>query len=149
MKLAESERVKKEQKAFKAETAVMKKAIKDKDRAYWQKRAQTAFNAWIRQRDAGLPCISCGCPDGKGKRNAGHYKPAHVNAALRFSEINCHGQCEACNTSLSGNLINYRKGLVLKIGLDAVECLENCHAIQRWTIEEFKNIEIDYKARLR
>lgn len=139
----------KQAKQFKAETAVMKKAIKDKDRAYWQKRAQTAFNAWIRKRDAGLPCISCGVPDGKGKRNAGHYRPAHVNAALRFSEINCHGQCEACNTSLSGNLINYRKGLVLKIGLEAVECLENCNTIQRWTIEEFKNIEIDYKARLR
>lgn len=139
----------KQAKQFKAETAVMKKAIKDKDRAYWQKRAQTAFNAWIRQRDAGLPCISCGCPDGQGKRNACHYRPAGVNTALRFNEDNVHGGCERCNTYQSGNLVNYRIGLIKRIGIEKVEWLESNHEIKKWQISELKEIEQEYKRKLR
>ena len=139
----------KQAKAFKAETDVMKKAIKDKDRAYWQKRAQTAFNAWIRQRDAGLPCISCGVPDGQGKRNACHYRPAGVNTALRFNEDNVFGGCERCNTYQSGNLVNYRIGLIKRIGIEKVEWLESNHEIKKWDISELKAIEEEYKRKMR
>jgi len=149
IKLAESTREKREAKAFKAETAVMKKAIKDTDRAHWTKKAQTAFNAYIRARDAGLPCISCGVPDGQGKRNACHYRPAGVNTALRFDPLNVHGGCERCNTYQSGNLVGYRVGLVAKIGEDAVIELESNHDIKRWTIDDLKAIEAEYKAKLR
>ena len=149
LKLAESERVKKEQKAFKAETAVMKKAIKDKDRAYWIKKSQTAFNAYIRARDAGLPCISCGVPDGQGKRNACHYRPAGVNTALRFNEDNVFGGCERCNTYQSGNLVNYRIGLIKRIGIEKVEWLESNHEIKKWSVSELKAIEAQYKAKLK
>ena len=31
-----------------------------KTRAQWLKEAQTAFNAYIRARDASRPCVSCG-----------------------------------------------------------------------------------------
>jgi hypothetical protein len=143
--LAKSKREKK----YKAETRAMKKALSDTDRAHWIKKAQHAFNAYIRERDAGLPCISCGCPDGKGKRNAGHYRPAGINTALRFDERNCNGQCERCNTSYSGNLVPYRVGLVAKIGVDAMEWLEQNHEIKKWTIPELKEIEREYKAKLK
>ena len=139
----------KQAKEFKAETVVMKKAIKDKDRAYWIKKSQTAFNAFIRARDAGLPCISCGCPDGQGKRNACHYRPAGVNTALRFNEDNVHGGCERCNTYQSGNLVNYRIGLIKRIGIEKVEWLESNHEIKKWTIQELKEIEAHYKAKLK
>lgn len=131
------------------ETRAMRKATKDKDRQYWIKKAQAAFNAYIRARDTGLPCISCGCPDGKGKRNAGHYRPAGINTALRFHEQNCNGQCERCNTSLSGNVLMYRDGLIRKIGAEAVEWLDNNHETKRWEISELKNIEATYKAKLK
>ena len=36
------------------------------------KEAQVAFNAYIRERDKGKPCISCGKPL-KGKYDAGHF----------------------------------------------------------------------------
>lgn len=139
----------KQAKAFKAETAVMKKAIKDKDRAYWIKKSQTAFNAFIRARDAGLPCISCGVPDGQGKRNACHYRPAGVNTALRFDEDNVFGGCERCNTYQSGNLVNYRIGLIKRIGIEKVEWLESNHEIKKWQISELKEIEQEYKRKLR
>lgn len=149
IKLAESARVKKEAKTFKAETAVMKKAITDTDRAHWIKKAQTAFNAYIRARDAGLPCISCGVPDGQGKRNACHYRPAGVNTALRFNEDNVFGGCERCNTYQSGNLVNYRIGLIKRIGIEKVEWLESNHEIKKWQISELKEIEQEYKRKLR
>ncbi len=149
IKLAESKRIAKESQVLRVAHNEAKKRIKDNDRPYWIKRAQIAFNGWIRARDTGLPCISCDCPDGKGKRNAGHYRPAGVNAALRFEPDNCHGQCERCNTSLSGNLIPYRKALLLKIGLDRLDSLESNNDIKRWTIDELKAIEIEYKAKLK
>ena len=139
----------KQAKTFKAETKVMKKAIADTDRSLWIKKAQTAFNAYIRARDAGLPCISCGCPDGQGKRNACHYRPAGVNTALRFNEDNVFGGCERCNTYQSGNLVNYRIGLIKRIGIEKVEWLESNHEIKKWSVSELKAIEAQYKAKLK
>ena len=139
----------KREKSYKAETRVMRKALLDTDRAHHIKKAQTAFNAYIRARDAGLPCISCGCPDGKGKRNACHYRPAGVNTALRFDPLNVHGGCERCNTYQSGNLVGYRAGLIARIGIDAVELLDANHDIKKWTIPELKAIEAEYKAKLK
>ncbi len=139
--------VERREKKEKKQTREMKRVLRETDRSYWIKKAQISFNAWIRERDAGLPCISCGTPDGKGKRNAGHYRPAGLHTALRFDPLNVHGQCERCNTSLSGNLIEYRKGLVVKIGADAVEKLETNYEKKRWTIEELKNICQQYKSK--
>ena len=139
--LARGKREKKEREITKEK----KRLIRETDRSHWIKKAQIVFNAWIRERDKGLPCISCGVPDGQGKRNAGHYRPAGLHTALRFEPKNCHGQCERCNTSLSGNLIEYRKGLIKKIGIDAVESLETNYEKKRWTIEELKEICQKYK----
>ncbi len=132
----------------KKERAITKeknRLLKETDRAHWIKKAQIVFNAWIRERDKGFPCISCGIADGVGKRNAGHYRPAGLHTALRFEPKNCHGQCERCNTSLSGNLIEYRKGLLKKIGIDEVEKLETNYDKKRWTILELKEICQKYK----
>jgi len=129
------------------ETIKRKRELLDNDPAHWKYKAQTAFNAYIRARDRGLPCVSCGVPDGQGKRNAGHFKPASINTALRFDEANCHGQCERCNTSLSGNLANYRPELVRRIGLPEVERLENDKSIKKWTIDDLKSIYNHYKTR--
>lgn len=112
--------------------------------------AQTAFNAWIRARDKGWPCISCGHPDdGTRKRNAGHYIPVGRSPALRFDENNCHGQCEPCNSFKSGNLVEYRAGLIRRVGLAEVERLEAPHELPRRTREDFEEIAREYRQRLR
>ena len=80
------------------------------------------FNAYIRRRDISDGCISC--TEGKVE-NAGHFLSAGHHSAFRFHEKNVHGQCVKCNLYLSGNLLNYRKGLVKKIGLEKVEWLES------------------------
>lgn len=110
--------------------------------------AQIAFNRFIRARDAALPCISCGRDTG-AKRNAGHYRSVGAAPELRFNELNVHGQCEHCNSYLSGNLIYYRKGLIRRVGVEVVEWLESNHPPLKLGIEELKQLKADYNRKAR
>ncbi|MDP5165561.1 MULTISPECIES: recombination protein NinG [Pseudomonas syringae group] len=116
-----------------------------KSRSDHMKDTQTAFNAWVRERDVELPCISCGRHH-QGKYDAGHYRTVGSNPALRFEPMNCHRQCSPCNTQLSGNIVNYRIELVKRIGIVNVEWLEGPHEPQKYTIEELKAITAKYRA---
>jgi hypothetical protein len=69
--------------------------------------------------------------------------------ALRFDEDNCHRQCVPCNQHKSGNAIEYRIGLVARIGVGRVERLEGPHAAAKHSIEELKAIKLKYRARLK
>ena len=109
------------------------------DRVLLLKKAQTAFNAYIRRRD-GKKCISCGY-EGEGRQfHAGHYKSQGGNSLLRFHEDNVHSQCQVCNNHLSGNLAEYRKNLIEKIGIEKVEWLESTKGTKKWSVEELKEI---------
>lgn len=99
------------------------------------KKAQIVFNKWIRERDKDLGCISCGS---WSNPQAGHYLSQGHHSALRFNEFNVNRQCLRCNSFLHGNLINYRIGLVKKIGEDKVNELEtyskSAHRWDRFTL---------------
>lgn len=135
-----------ERKSASREMSERKMAVKPI--GYWMKRAQSAFNAWVRARDAGLPCISCGRHH-QGQYHAGHYRPAGSNPELRFEPDNCHLQCAPCNSHLSGNLTAYRPALIAKIGLGRVEWLEGPHDPKRYRKEDYQAIESEYKAKLK
>lgn len=138
-------------KAHKALAQVGRREIKVrkeklKSRADHLKDTQQAFNAWVRARDAALPCVSCGRHH-QGKYDAGHYRTVGSNPALRFEPMNCHRQCSPCNTRLSGNIVNYRIELVKRIGADAVEWLEGPHEAKKYTVDELKAMTADYRAK--
>lgn len=136
------------QKAYKAKTADRKRKLLDNDRSHWLKQAQTAFNAFIRARDSGQPCISCGRHH-DGQYHAGHYRSVGSCPELRFDESNTHKQCQPCNAHLSGNLIKYRVNLILKIGQEAVESLEGPHDPKKYTVDDLKQIASAYKRKLK
>lgn len=119
-----------------------------KGRSEYAKEAQQAFNAWVRERDSGLPCISCGRFH-QGQWHAGHYRTVGSSPELRFEPLNCHRQCAPCNNHKSGDIVNYRINLVRKIGLEAVEWLEGSHEPKRYTIDDLKAIKAEYKAKLK
>jgi Bacteriophage Lambda NinG protein len=105
---------------------------------------QTIFNKWIRKRDKDLGCISC---NGQVEQ-AGHYFSQGHYSALRYNEINTNGQCVRCNMYLSGNLINYRQGLVKRYGEQAVKDLEQyaeIHKRWKWDRTELLNLQNKYK----
>ena len=85
------------------------------------RKATFLFNRWIRKRDANLPCISCGRYT---TLQAGHYYSAGHHPGLRYDPDNVHGQCVRCNLYLSGNLINYRNGLMERIGEERLVALD-------------------------
>ncbi|AIR90509.1 recombination protein NinG [Pseudomonas cremoricolorata] len=115
--------------------------------------AQAAFNAYIRERDrlAGYACISSGRPlDWNGNAvDAGHYRSTGAAPHLRFDENNCHAQSKHDNRYLSGNVAEYRLGLIQRIGLAAVEALEADQAPRRYTIEDLQAIKATYRQKLR
>ena len=119
-----------------------------KSRADWAREAQTEFNKWVRARDAGKACISCGRHHG-GQNHAGHYLSVGARPELRYEPLNVHLQCAPCNTHLSGNAVLFRKGLIEKIGVELVEWLEGHHPTRHYTIDDLKNIKTYRAAKTR
>ena len=124
-----------------------------KTKSEWMREAQAAFNAYIRFRDqlAGHPCISSGKPlDWSGNNvDAGHYRSIGSAPHLRFDERNCHAQSKKDNRYLSGNAVDYRIGLIARIGLEAVESLEADQTPKKYTIAELRAIKAHYVAKLK
>lgn len=108
--------------------------------------AQRAFNAYVRARDAGKPCISCGRPDdGLHQRHAGHFLSVGSHLELRFEESNCHAQCSQCNNHLSGNLLGYRPALIERIGADKVAWLEGEHQPAKFERGDLVAMKVHYR----
>ena len=161
-------------KAVRAQAAEAKNAAKRvrerkmevKPLSYWMKRAQTQFNKFIRARDIGLPCVSCGATESEvegqqgwkvgGAWDCGHYLSVGSHPELRFEQDNAARQCKSCNGG-SGNYSrknhqtarDYRAELIKRIGLERVEWLEGPHEPKRYRKEDYQAIEAEYKAKLK
>ena len=124
-----------------------------KSRGDHMREAQQAFNAYIRARDqaAGHSCISSGKPlDWSGNAvDAGHYRSVGSAPHLRFDERNCHAQSKQDNRFLSGNAVDYRIGLIARIGQEAVDALEADQSVRKYTVDEIKAIKVEYRAKTR
>ncbi|WP_017903584.1 recombination protein NinG [Pseudomonas asplenii] len=124
-----------------------------KSRSDHMREAQQAFNEYIRTRDqvAGHLCISSGKPlDWSGNAvDAGHYRSVGSAPHLRFDERNCHAQSKQDNRFLSGNAVDYRIGLIARIGLTAVEALEADQSVRKYTVDDLKAIKAAYRAKTR
>lgn len=117
------------------------------------RQADVAFQAYIRERDkqAGYPCISSGKPlDWSGNQvDAGHYRSKGAASHLRYNENNCHAQSKIDNLWKSGNVVEYRIRLIQRIGLEAVERLEQDNQPRKWTREELIEIKRLYAEKLK
>lgn len=112
------------------------------------KMTQIIFNRFIRLRDKGQVCISC--QKKPLKENAGHFFNANNHWNVRFDERNCHLQCEHCNTYLSGNLIEYQRNLIHKIGIESYHELEaEARKTRKFTKEELKELMAIYKKKFK
>ena len=133
------------EKMWKQTKIVMKNNIKTN--SDWLKEAQVVFNRYIRLRDEGLNCISCGKKP--LKKNCGHFYSQGGHANVRFDEDNCHLQCEHCNTYLSGNLLNYREGLLKRIGEAKLDALsQRANETRKYSNEELQELIKKYKKKI-
>lgn len=124
-----------------------------KSKSQWDKEAQSAFNRYIRVRDEGKPCVSCGNPL-IGKSNyltgsaidASHYRSRGAASHLKFNVFNVHSACTRCNRQLSGNAVEYRIRPVDRIGLKRVERLEADNAPRRFDVTYLKRVKAIFPA---
>lgn len=124
------------------ELKIRKVALKTKPQ--WKKEAQAAFNKYVRLRDAGLPCISCGsAPEQKfgGTMDCGHYRSRGAAAHLSFNLHNTAGQCARCNRHDSGAQKAFEQGLIERIGAEKVEALNNDNSTRKFDIPYLKRIK--------
>jgi hypothetical protein len=142
--LAHAKRVNKDKKEYNAVTKEKKKKLKT--RADYLRECQVVFNLFIRLRDHIEPCISC-CRHHTGQYHAGHYLSIGSHPWLRFNELNTFKQCCACNNKLSGNILNYRKNLIQKFGIEFVERLESNQETEKLTTDEIVSLTSMYKAK--
>jgi len=102
------------------------KEVKERNKSVsqWRKELQQVFNQYIRLRDQGKGCISCGKPL-QGKYDAGHYFSVGSYPNLRFHEANVHGQCVSCNQHKHGNLLEYGIRIEKRIGKAKLQELQD------------------------
>ena len=84
-----------------------------------------------------------------GAFDCGHYRSVGSAQHLRYDERNAHGQRKQCNRWGAGRAVDYRIGLVARIGLEAVEALEADNAPRKWLREELIYIRDRYRAKLK
>ena len=114
----------------------------------WASKAQASFNRFIRLRDESKGCVSCGVSLKGKKFDAGHFYNANNHWSLRFDEANVRAQCVKCNRDLHGNLLEYRKRIVERIGAMELERLEmEASATRKYTRDELKDIHEKYRLR--
>lgn len=96
--------------------------------------ARGVFQDWVKQRDQGLPCISCGVKFKKGDViHAGHMFKAETHSWLVFHELNTNSQCDHCNIGLDGNFEAYKKGFAARYGAEQFVGLSKSAATKVFT----------------
>lgn len=132
---------------------IKKRAMQEKLKTLsdYEKLARIIFQKWIRKRDEGLPCISCGKTN-VVQWHGGHYLKAELFTGLIFDPDNCHSQCSRCNDLYSGNELEYRDGLIKRYGEQFVLNLESKKEAARFykfTKDELIAIASKYKSMLK
>jgi hypothetical protein len=123
-----------------------------KPKRNYKKELDEVFAEYIRLRDSNgdtFRCISCGQVKPMSQCQCGHYiSRAHM--ATRFDEKNCNGQCVSCNIFKSGNVVEYRFGLIDKYGEEVVNQLEAMRNDQRQIKDpEYKELIQYYKDKVK
>jgi len=140
MEMGRLQRIKKDEETVKEIYADIEE--KTKTLSYYENEAKRVYQKWVRLRDAHLPCISCGKTS--NRYDGGHFFDAGIYSGLIFHPFNCNKQCSYnCNKMLHGNKLNYRIGLIKKIGDDNVKWLEeNKDRLRNYKYSKEELIEI-------
>lgn len=153
MALTDAAKAKKAAKEKREERKSLKeRAEKIKTRGEHMKEAQAAVNAYVRERDYGKSCISCGLPPKQvfgGAVDCGHYRSVGSAPNCRFNLKNLAAQCVKCNRFLGSNSVEMRKGLIAKIGLEAVEALEADQTVRKFDIAYLERIKRIFRKKTR
>lgn len=125
--------------------------MKSKSLPKLKKDCEKVFNAYIRKRDEGKPCISCGQVK---PLQAGHYYSVKGYDGLRFNEDNVNGECSGCNCFDDSHLILYGDNLQERIGtvkfnILKAEAAEYKRHGYKFTRSELEDLIVKYREKLK
>lgn len=121
--------------------------------AYLLKNTVNLCHKYIRERDKGKPCISCG-QNWNDSFQSGHFYKAELFSSLKFNEFNINGQCKGCNLYNDGNESGYRVGIINRYSKELLNELDS-KALQekkdgfKWDRTTLKEIQTYYKEKLK
>ena len=126
----------------------------NKSLSKWIQEAQIEINSYVRVRDHYKACISCDRLPGdihlRGSAfHAGHYRGRGSAPHLRFYLPNIQKQCAYCNEHLSGNIVEYRIGMIKRIGINKVQEIEVNNGYKKFTREYCERIKRIFKKKTR
>ena len=113
------------------------------------KQTKLVVHEYIRLRDVGKECISCGTPY-KSDFDAGHFYSANKFTALKFDLDNISGQCIQCNRFKEGEFEMYSLNLPNRIGKERYDALVKRAELskkftKKWTLFELSEIRKNVK----
>ncbi len=115
----------------------------DKALAKATENAEAAVNKFVRRRDEGKPCISCGAMK---PHTAGHHRSVASAPELRFNTKNINGQCWGCN---GGHVHKYQDdtigqrydaGVVQRFGQTRLDWVKGPHQLKRYRVDDLNRI---------
>lgn len=127
-----------------------KKSRKTQEKLSYLKHSVLVWcHKYIKLRDRGKPCVSCGQP-WHSDHQAGHWKKASDYSNLKFDERNIHNQCEGCNIAKQGNVQAYSIRITQRISEEDKSELERLAAEYKkesfhWDRETLKQTREYYK----
>lgn len=137
---------------------MMERAAKERSErksiVYLLENVRTACHQYIKLRDKGKPCISCGAL-WDSTHQAGHFYKAELYSSLKFHEHNIHSQCQKCNIHKEGNESPYRVALIEKFGPEYVKALDGLATMERqsshfkWDREDLQALRVYYKRKIK
>lgn len=145
--LAAKQKAQKEARAKRDERkSLAERKAKLKTRREWIAECQAVVNKVARLRDilAGHGCISCGArPEARfgGAMDAGHFRSVGSAAHMRFFLPQIRLQCVKCNRYLGSNAVEYRKGLIERIGIERVEEIESMQWTAKFSVEYLQRLK--------
>lgn len=128
------------------------KLEKLKSRSDWAREAQAEVNRYVRFRDMGKGCITCGAkPEQKagGTMDAGHFRSVGSAPHLRFFTSQIAAQCVTCNRYKGGRALDFRRVLVEMRGVAWVEQLESMQGTAKFDIDYLKRIKTIFAKKAR
>lgn len=111
------------------------------------------FSIFIRMRDAddngNVKCVTCPEISHWKAMDCGHFIP-RGKLATRYSEINSHQQCPACNRLKDGNLHKYEIFMRATYGIKAIEQLKiKSHETVKWMSHEIQEMIEVFKSKIK
>ena len=94
-------------------------------------------------------CVTCGKEHHYKAMHAGHFLSRRF-ASTVFEPMNCHPQCNHCNTYCGGAADKYREFMQQTYGDIAIQYLEDLsRTVRQWTRAELVEMKLEFREEIR